>query len=109
MPDVEEPEERFDSYYGRWWVVYPSPHSDHSGRTRRSHWVWFHATGKWAPKGMILHHIDENVENGDPSNLQLVTRAEHCKLHRPGDKVSYEDRRRMMLEARKKFRQKYGY
>ena len=28
-----------------------------------------------------VHHIDENTLNNSPSNLQIVSRSEHCKIH----------------------------
>ena len=31
--------------------------------------------------GEIVHHIDGNKRNNDPSNLEVMTQAEHCKLH----------------------------
>ncbi len=33
-----------------------------------------------------VHHIDHNKTNNDPSNLMLMTRAEHCKYHGPNTK-----------------------
>lgn len=32
-------------------------------------------------KGEIVHHIDGNKRNNDPSNLMVMTQSEHCKLH----------------------------
>ncbi len=32
-------------------------------------------------KGEIVHHIDGNKRNNDPSNLKVMTQSEHCKLH----------------------------
>lgn len=29
----------------------------------------------------VVHHIDKNRTNNNPDNLQLMTRAEHAKLH----------------------------
>lgn len=29
----------------------------------------------------IVHHKDENVRNNDPSNLELMTRAQHARHH----------------------------
>jgi hypothetical protein len=34
------------------------------------------------PKGMHVHHVDHDPSNNDPSNLLLVTPAEHAALHR---------------------------
>jgi len=31
--------------------------------------------------GEVVHHIDENKTNNDPSNLRLTTQAEHIKEH----------------------------
>jgi len=33
-------------------------------------------------KEEIVHHIDGNKFNNKPSNLQIITRAEHIELHR---------------------------
>lgn len=32
----------------------------------------------------LVHHKDENKRNNDPRNLQIVTSAEHRKLHSTG-------------------------
>ena len=29
----------------------------------------------------VVHHIDGNVRNNDPSNLRVMTQSEHIKLH----------------------------
>jgi hypothetical protein len=29
----------------------------------------------------VVHHIDHDKTNNDPSNLQIMTRAEHARLH----------------------------
>jgi len=33
------------------------------------------------PKGHVIHHMDQNPINNHISNLKLMNRAEHCKLH----------------------------
>lgn len=38
--------------------------------------------GRPLKRGEIVHHIDGNKHNNDPSNLQVMTQAEHMKLHR---------------------------
>lgn len=35
------------------------------------------------PSGYDIHHIDRNKANNDISNLLLVTRSEHQKIHKP--------------------------
>lgn len=44
------------------------------------HTVWESANGTIA-QGMIIHHKDHNKQNNDLENLQLVTAAEHRKIH----------------------------
>jgi len=34
------------------------------------------------PAGYLLHHKNENPRDDSPDNLQLVTRAEHARLHK---------------------------
>jgi hypothetical protein len=33
------------------------------------------------PKGHIIHHLDHNVLNNNPSNLVLLTQSEHNRIH----------------------------
>ena len=44
-------------------------------------YVWIKNNGE-IPKGLLIHHIDEDCLNDDDSNLALVTRAAHINLHR---------------------------
>ena len=37
--------------------------------------------GRSLKKGEIVHHIDGNKRNNDPSNLIVMTQSEHCSLH----------------------------
>jgi len=37
--------------------------------------------GRKLRKGEIVHHIDENKKNNHPSNLLVMTQAQHCRLH----------------------------
>lgn len=37
--------------------------------------------GRKLRKGEIVHHIDHNKKNNKPSNLQVMTQAQHCRLH----------------------------
>lgn len=42
--------------------------------------VWEHHHGP-IPRGMCVHHIDDDRTNNDIANLQLITRVEHGRLH----------------------------
>ncbi len=39
---------------------------------------------KILPRGIDVHHVDEDVENNDTSNLEVITHAEHSRKHHPG-------------------------
>lgn len=41
------------------------------------------ALGCTLPPYICIHHRDGNPLNNELSNLMLVTRAEHCRLHQP--------------------------
>jgi hypothetical protein len=43
--------------------------------------VWEREHGRTLPDGHVVHHIDHNVANNDPSNLELLTRSEHNRHH----------------------------
>lgn len=36
---------------------------------------------KYIPRGFIVHHLDLNKSNNNPSNLILLDRSSHYKLH----------------------------
>lgn len=42
--------------------------------------IWEKAYGE-IPEGYIIHHIDGNKSNNDLSNLQMMSREEHSRLH----------------------------
>lgn len=42
------------------------------------------------PEDVIIHHKDENKLNNNINNLEIVTRAEHIRIHRPCDNVDYD-------------------
>lgn len=42
--------------------------------------VWSHFNGE-IPEGFVIHHVDGNPSNNTLGNLQLVTKAEHERIH----------------------------
>jgi len=52
------------------------------------HLVWLrHNQLHRIPKGCVIHHCDGNKLNNDISNLQLMTRGFHIKLHNASRKI----------------------
>jgi hypothetical protein len=50
----------------------------------RSHFVWWRWRRQRVKRGWCLHHKDEDRLHDVISNLQLMTRAAHSKLHKEG-------------------------
>jgi hypothetical protein len=57
------------------------PLGDKKGR------VWYHRhvmsihLGRWLTPQELVHHVDEDRQNNDLSNLEVTTRSEHGKTH----------------------------
>lgn len=52
-------------------------------KSRSEHVVVMEAhIGRRLNKDEVVHHIDRNRSNNDLSNLQLMTRSEHTRMHR---------------------------
>lgn len=55
-----------------------------NGRTiARARVVMQELLGRDLRSDEIVHHLDENPLNDSPENLQIVSRADHLRLHRP--------------------------
>src|SRR5687768_15764725 len=67
---------RMDQYERRWNPI-----------TRR--WVYKHrevmeqVLGRPLTRDEHVHHVDSNRLNNEPSNLRILTRADHCREHNP--------------------------
>ena len=48
------------------------------------HHIMEQILGRKLAKDEVVHHIDGNKLNNDPSNLQVMTRAEHSRIHMLG-------------------------
>lgn len=58
-------------------------HTMHDGQRKQDHvWVAERALGKPLPPESIVHHVDENPLNNEPSNLVICpSRAYHALIH----------------------------
>lgn len=59
---------------------YLSNHRIGEKRTRLHVYVWEKYNGK-TPEGYHIHHKDHNKDNNEMENLELMTQAEHLRLH----------------------------
>lgn len=51
-----------------------------TNRIRLHRYVWQYYNGS-IPKGMVVHHKDEDKSNNDITNLELQTLSQHSRLH----------------------------
>ena len=72
-----------DRYYG------PGRDLSKAGIERLHREVWKKYNGDILP-GYSIHHIDFNTENNDISNLQMVSKGEHAKIHEARNKTNPE-------------------
>lgn len=73
--------------YDRKWIEYPKNEKHYSKKTGNrlyGYWQYKHISnannGKRLPRGYVVHHKDGDKHNNKKSNLQIVTRSEHCKI-----------------------------
>lgn len=57
-------------------------------------WNHYNPTNIWSP-GYFIHHKDNDTLNDHITNLQLVTPAEHNKIHSIGRKLSEEAKKKI--------------
>lgn len=53
-------------------------------------YIWEKHNNCKIPKGYVIHHKDENVDNNDITNLILMSNPEHVRFHRKGKQFSQE-------------------
>lgn len=67
---------------GYWIIKQPNhPNADVSGYVREHHLVIERQLGRSLKSGEIVHHINYNRGNNELSNLCLLTKREHSRLH----------------------------
>lgn len=84
-----------DSYYG---YVFTKL----LGRWVREHILVWNVLHGEVPKGHVIHHKDGDKTNNAPCNLQVVTRAEHARLHGVGAKRSERTKALMSEKAKER-------
>lgn len=92
--------DRFNAY-----LVYLLPGHPFKSRKYRfgayklTHIVYWLRTGKFVPKGHVIHHSDHNPENNVFENYELMTRAAHAAHHHTGKKRSAKTRAKLKATA----------
>lgn len=82
----------FEKFNKEWMKRGPLSEADKRGEDSHSFkggTSWKYAQYKWeeywneiVPEGYFLHHVDRNPKNNEISNLALVTRSFHAKVHK---------------------------
>lgn len=60
-----------------------------NGKKRRVSHLVIERTGHILKKNEVVHHIDGNTQNNKLSNLSIMSRSDHTKLHNPRDYLKY--------------------
>lgn len=74
-------------------VYYAAPRG--CGRDYLHRDIWRDHNGRDIPDGWHIHHTDEDPFNNDPSNLKLLSPAEHAQEHAE----QFSDRRREWINS----------
>lgn len=88
-PKFEQIDEKHQSFNGK---IYSKDHKGYYVSTRYEtvHTAIFKYFCGDIPEGYEIHHKDANKDNNDISNLQLLTKSEHTRIHMTGK--SYKTR-----------------
>lgn len=57
------------------------PLSDVNGKVYYHRHVLSVKIGKWMDRSYHVHHLDENKQNNDPSNLEMISPSRHQRKH----------------------------
>lgn len=73
-----------------------------NGRKRDLHrYIVEQYLGKQLPYNKVVHHIDGDKMHNHPDNFEIMTRANHSRLHQLGKKLSVETKDRIRDAKRK--------
>lgn len=61
----------------------------HGGGWHRPHREMYEAAHGPIPAGYVIHHLCEQKDCYRLDHLEAISRADHCRLHRPGDHRIY--------------------
>ena len=70
-------------------IITEHPCANAQGVVYEHHYVMFNKIGRPLQPNECVHHIDRDRSNNDISNLRLMTKSEHAKLHMLEDRNGY--------------------
>lgn len=102
---VRKCEVRLDAGKGRWYIT-----ARDGSRVLWYRIVAMDLLGRDLLPDEVVHHIDGDPSNDEPSNLQVMTRSEHGRLHNPPTETdeARRERRRVEQQRRRDVRAKDG-
>lgn len=75
---------RYADRAGYIWIYRPDhPYAKRGGMVQEHRAVVEDRLGRYLEPHEVVHHRDENPSNNAPENLELVSRAEHVRIHNP--------------------------
>lgn len=75
----------FEVGMGYYYAYVPEhPFANASGKVRRHRYIASLSIGRWLRTEEHVHHLDGDKSNDAPSNLQILTAAEHGRIHKTG-------------------------
>lgn len=81
---------------GKGWLEQGYRFVKHQGRRKALHRVIVEEReGRELSRNEIVHHVDHNPLNNDPSNLVILNRAEHARLHSGGKRRRWTEEERV--------------
>lgn len=76
LPHVEGLTQTYNRSMNRWLVTVPG-----RGRLLRYRWIMEQELGRVLRSDELVHHLNGDPTDDRPTNLNLITRAEHLSLH----------------------------
>ena len=71
--------------------------------------MWEEANNRKIPEGFVVHHINRKRDDNTPSNLQVMSKAEHIALHHSGAKRTEQTKQKLSEWAKARLANKENH